>query len=248
MNKLKIFKQESLVIKDRIIQSRDSFIQMDNITRVWFGRTEVNIPVFKIITAFIFGISLQTISKLSTIGILIIVGSIITLIYYYILWKHHTLSFELTSGKIYAFTTLDNEFLKISYEKVKEIMNNEKDNKSYEINFDSCKINVIPQNSGTIIINDVNNSSNIDINNSINNNVNINYEIINKELSELLKISEETLEQLDKEIIENAKTLAKNKDERGLKECLKKLSNKTLKIIEVSSSFITLADFISRFM
>ena len=253
MNKLKIFKQDTLIIEDRIILSKDSFMQMDNITRVWYGRMEVNVPVLKLISVFVIGIGFLGIPYLSALGILSMLGVIGVAAYYYYLWKHYTLSFELSSGQIYAFTTLNNEFLEKSYRKVKEIMNNEKDSGTYEINFNSCKIDVVSGNSGPVNINNVNNSTNTSIDNSVNsNNVNcnnsdINFEMINSELSALLKTSGEKMEEADKNIIKNAMDLAKNKDENGLKKSLKKLSKKALNVIEASSSLATLADFISKF-
>ena len=59
MKKLKIFRQESLVIANRVIISKDSFIQIRNITRIWHGRPEVDIPILNLVIALLIGVALE---------------------------------------------------------------------------------------------------------------------------------------------------------------------------------------------
>lgn len=253
MNKLRIFKQDTLIIKDRIIQSKNSFMQMDNITRVWFGRVDANIPVFKLLAALVVGIALTN-SLTFALGIFIIIGDFAAIAYYVYLWMHYSLSFELSSGQIYAFTAMKNEFLEQSYEKVKEIMNNQTDKKAYEINFNSCQIDIVSGNQGPVNINKVDNSVNTNINsnntNSFNKdsfNNNVHYDLISSEITELLKLLNEQDNQMDVEILEVAKKMSDSSNKKGLLETLKKLSKQTLEFIKTTSSFITLAEFISKF-
>lgn len=59
MKKLKIFRQESLVIANRVIISKDSFIQIRNITRIWHGRPEVDIPILNLVIALLIGVAVH---------------------------------------------------------------------------------------------------------------------------------------------------------------------------------------------
>ena len=121
MKKLKIFRQESLVIANRVIISKDSFIQIRNITRIWHGRPEVDIPILNLVIALLIGVAVLS-TPFSAIGWLVIIATLLVIAYYVYTLCNYTLNFELSSGEVYAFTSLDREFIKHSYEKVKEFM------------------------------------------------------------------------------------------------------------------------------
>lgn len=259
MMKLKIFKQETLVIANRVIISKDNFIQIRNITRVWHGRPEVNVPIVNIIIAFLIGTTLIN-TPFSAVGWLITIVILSMTAYYVYLLCNHSLNFELSSGEVYAFTSLDYEFIKQSYEKVKELMENTdmKEGK-YEINFNSCKIDIVKGDNNeiykgnNIVVNKGNNSilhanqtdnSQESVVDSFNTSTEINYEMIVKELNVLLHLPEVKSQKHDLEIIHEAQKKAEEKNAAGLKEALKSLSRKTVKLIEMSSSLLTIADFI----
>lgn len=263
MKKLKIFRQESLVIANRVIISKDSFIQIRNITRIWHGRPEVDIPILNLVIALLIGVAVLS-TPFSAIGWLVIIATLLVIAYYVYTLCNYTLNFELSSGEVYAFTSLDHEFIKHSYEKVKELMEN-KDmaEGKYEINFNSCKIDIVKGdnneiykgsqvvvNKGDNSIQHVNQTDNSQENivNSFNTNVEINYEVISKELNTLLSMPEVQSQKEDLEYIHEAQKKAEEKDTDGLKNALKKLSHKTMQVIEVSSSLLTIAGFIKDFL
>lgn len=68
--------------------------------------------------------------------------------------------------------------------------------------------------------------------------------MIVKELNILLHLPEVKSQKHDLEIIHEAQKKAEEKNAAGLKEALKSLSRKTVKLIEMSSSLLTIADFI----
>lgn len=259
MMKLKIFKQETLVIANRVIISKDNFIQIRNITRVWHGRPEVNVPTANMIIAFLIGTGLIN-TPFSVVGWLMTIVILSMTAYYVYLLCNHSLNFELSSGEVYAFTSLDYEFIKQSYEKVKELMENTdmKEGK-YEINFNSCKIDIVKGDNNeiykgnNIVVNKGDNSilnadqtdnSQESVVDSFNTNTEINYEMIAEELNNLLHLPEVQSQKHDLEIIHEALNKAEAKNADGLKEVLKSLSRKTMKLIEMSSSLLTIADFI----
>ena len=239
MKKLKIFRQESLVIANRVIISKDSFIQIRNITRIWHGRPEVDIPILNLVIALLIGVAVLS-TPFSAIGWLVIIATLLVIAYYVYTLCNYTLNFELSSGEVYAFTSLDREFIKHSYEKVKELMEN-KDmaEGKYEINFNSCKIDIVKGDN-----NEIYKGSQV----VVNKNVEINYEVISKELNTLLSMPEVQSQKEDLEYIHEAQKKAEEKDTDGLKNALKKLSHKTMHLIEVSSSLLTIAGFIKDFL
>ena len=247
MKKLKIFRQESLVIANRVIISKDSFIQIRNITRIWHGRPEVDIPILNLVIALLIGVAVLS-TPFSAIGWLVIIATLLVIAYYVYTLCNYTLNFELSSGEVYAFTSLDREFIKHSYEKVKELMEN-KDmaEGKYEINFNSCKIDIVKGDNNVQHVNQTDNSQE-NIVNSFNTNVEINYEVISKELNTLLSMPEVQSQKEDLEYIHEAQKKAEEKDTDGLKNALKKLSHKTMHLIEVSSSLLTIAGFIKDFL
>lgn len=194
MKKLKIFRREVLTIANRIIISKDSFIQIRNITRIWHGRPEVSVPVFNLIIAFLIGTAtIKTMFK--PLGILIILGVVAVIGYYIYLLCNYTLNFELSSGEVYAFTSLDREFIKSSYEKVKELINSkELHDGKYEINFNSCKMNIVKGVNNEVVMGENvvlnkgnNNSVHVEqtskILDSFNTTTEINYNLMNEEFS-----------------------------------------------------------------
>ena len=256
MKKLKIFRQESLVIANRVIISKDSFIQIRNITRIWHGRPEVDIPILNLVIALLIGVAVLS-TPFSAIGWLVIIATLLVIAYSVYTLCNYTLNFELSSGEVYAFTSLDREFIKHSYEKVKELMEN-KDmaEGKYEINFNSCKIDIVKGDNNEIykgsqvVVNKGDNSIQHvnQTDNSFNTNVEINYEVISKELNTLLNMPEVQSQKEDLEYIHEAQKKAEEKDTDGLKNALKKLSHKTMQVIEVSSSLLTIAGFIKDFL
>ncbi len=256
MKKLKIFRREVLTIANRIIISKDSFIQIRNITRIWHGRPEVSVPVFNLIIAFLIGTAtIKTMFK--PLGILIILGVVAVIGYYIYLLCNYTLNFELSSGEVYAFTSLDREFIKSSYEKVKELINSkELHDGKYEINFNSCKMNIVKGVNNEVVMGENvvlnkgnNNSVHVEqtskILDSFNTTTEINYNLMNEELAELLKNPTIQANEEDVKVIKEAQECITKKDKKGLKETLKKLSKTAIKIIEDTSSLITVATFIT---
>lgn len=276
MMKVKLFKNDVLTIANNVIISKDNFIQIRNITRVWHGRLDVNIPYFKIICAYIAGIALQIggmLGAFSAVGTIILLAAFAVTGYYVYLWSHYTLNFELTSGEVYAFTSMQESFLVESYEKVKNLLENPKKLKeAHEFNFNNCEIKIVegdnieahnvvnvkdsseshinfqsPDNSVNIKTGD---SSSIGDVTSKNNNIvdsynkEINYTNMYEELNKVEVILKEQNNLTDLEIIEEAKEKAKNKDNKGLKSTLKKLSKTTLDIISATSGLATIAEFI----
>ena len=259
MKKLKIFKQEILIITNRIIISKDSFIAIRNITRIWHGRPEVDIPIFNLIISFVLGIVVLG-TPFSMIGWFIILGALIVSAYYIYILCNYTLNFELSSGEVYAFTSLDHEFIKNSYEKVKELMgSNELLDEQYQINFNSCKIDIVNGNNNEVYnggqnivnkgnnnvlnVNQVDNSQN-QIFDSFNSSKEINYDILIKELDLLIKMPEVQSCLEDINTIQEARVKATSNDEKELKKLLKQLSKKTLDIINHTSSLMTIASFL----
>ena len=72
--------------------------------------------------------------------------------------------------------------------------------------------------------------------------------MISKELNTLLNMPEVQSQKEDLEYIHEAQKKAEEKDTDGLKNALKKLSHKTMQVIEVSSSLLTIAGFIKDFL
>lgn len=263
MTKLKILKKERLVIANRVIISKDTFIQIRNITRVWHGRPELNVPVVNFIVAFLIGTALINIPYLSLVGWLIITAVLLMAAYDVYILCNHSLNFELSSGEVYAFTSLNYEFIKQSYEKVKELMENlDMKKENYEINFNSCNIDIVKGDNNeiykgnNIVVNkgdnSVVNANQIDnsqesIVDSFHTRTEIDYEMIAKELNILLRLPEVQSQKHDLDIIHEAQKNAEEKNAAGLKETLKRLSRKTMKLIEMSSSLLTVADFIKEF-
>lgn len=143
MKKLKIFKQDVLTIANRIIISKDSFIQIRNVTRIWHGKPDIDIPVFKLLLSF--GGSIAVMMNMSSsFGLFLMLGVFGAVGYYIYLFNNYTLNFELSSGQVYAFTSLNKEFLIESYHKIKGLMmDKELSKEKYEINFHSCKIDIV---------------------------------------------------------------------------------------------------------
>jgi hypothetical protein len=266
MKTLKLFRQESLIISKKTIVSKNSFIQIGNITRVWYGRPEVDIPVFKLLLGLVGGVAVEN-TPFKSLGIIIIMLTFGIIGYYVYLLNNYTLNFELSSGQVYAFTTLRREFLEKSYEKVKQIMdgkNNDKEN--YEINFNSCKIQIIKDNkevitgdnaivtkgnNNSININQTDNNKNVNhthIKNSYNTSNTTNYELLRDELNIISEMPEIQKNEKDLELIKQARVLLEQKDDTGFKLVLRKLSTSTIKIIESTSSLITIADFLTKFV
>ena len=263
MKNLKIFRQEILIIANRVIVSKDSFIQIRNITRVWVGRPKVDVPIFNLIIAFLVGSAVLS-TPFSIIGWFIMIGTLLIVAYYVYMLCHYMLNFELSSGQVYAFTSLNREFIKQSYEKVKELMEktNMKEEK-YEINFNSCKIDIVNGNNNeiykgnNIVVNKGENSvlnvsqndnSQKEIINNFHASVEINYEMLAKELKALLDMPEFQMHEHDLEIVREAQKKAEEKDAVALKETLKNLSQKAIQFIEMSSSLLTIAGFIKDFL
>lgn len=276
MTKVKLFKKDVLKIANNVIVSKDNFIQIRNITRVWHGRLDINIPYFTILLIFLVGIAIQTmgvISGFEFIGTILILVAIAMGGYYAYLWSHYTLNFELTSGQVYAFTSLKQQFLVECYEKVKEVLETKETIKgNMEFNFSNCEVKVVegdniegqnivyaknstnstvnfqsPDNSVNIHTGDNSSVDNVVANNenNINSfNTNINYKLIYEELNKVETYLNDQGNKSDLEIIKDAKECAKNKDEKGLKSFLKKLSKSTLKFITTTSELSTIAYFI----
>lgn len=264
MKKIKFFKKETLTIANRLIISTKSFIQIRNITRVWHGKPDIEIPVFKIIAVFAL-CSMSFNTPLSGFGVCVFMINLGVVGYYVYLYSNYTLNFELSSGEVYAFTSSDKDFLVKSYCKVEEIINGDDlMDKKIEINFNSCEIDVVNGNDNIINkgdynivnkgndnnskINHIDRSINIDksVNDSLNTKVEINYDRITRELESL--ISNQTLKTEDIKIIKEAISNAKNEDLNKMKSSLGKLSTDVLSIISGASAFITIAEFIKQFI
>lgn len=255
MKKLKIFRQDVLTIANRIIVSKDSFIQIRNITRIWHGRPEVSIPVFNLIIAFLIGTAAMG-TRLKSLGILIILVVVVVVGYYIYILCNYTLNFELSSGEVYAFTSLDREFIRSSYEKIKELIDSkELYEGKYEINFNSCKMNIVKGTNNEVVMGENvvlnkgnNNSVHVEQTSKITDSFNateINYHLMNEELEKLLKNPTIQSNEADVKVIKEAQECVAKKDKKGLKDTLKKLSKTAIKIIEDTSSLITVATFIA---
>lgn len=269
MKKFKIFKKESLVVASKIIVSKDSFIQIRNITRIWHGKPNVDIPAFKLFLILSLAAGLMQ-TPFSFLGFLVLLGAFAAIGYYIYLCCLYTLNFEMSSGEVYAFSSLKSEFLLESYEKVKSLINDEKlRDKNYEINFNSCDISVVKGDHNNVIngknniinsgdnnqINQNDNSHNVDNSTNIlnaNKNSNnkksfnniVNYDSLLNEIKSLLELNELKSNKEDIDLLEKSQKYAEAKNEKMLKSTLSKLSKATLTIINTTASFATLAGFI----
>ena len=105
MKKLKIFRQESLVIANRVIISKDSFIQIRNITRIWHGRPEVDIPILNLVIALLIGVAVLS-TPFSAIGWLVIIATLLVIAYYVYTLCNYTLNFELSHWIVSLLSTV----------------------------------------------------------------------------------------------------------------------------------------------
>lgn len=135
-----VLENAEMKIEGDVIQTGDNFIQISNITRCWLGIIPKRkfpllqnlIMLLLVAVLFIF----RDISFVLNIGYLALICVVVYSIYRYVSEPIvHALNIELSSAKVYAFASNDQEKLKAAYRELIKILKDKKNRRSYQINF-----------------------------------------------------------------------------------------------------------------
>lgn len=134
-NSQKTFNTPTLKIEGNGIDCQDTFIHIKNITQIWIGEIpKKSLPILYLLCLVVVGFILFIVNFF--IGLIPLAIAAVVFIIYNKQITYYGMNIELSSGRIYSFTSSNKKYLLLAYDCIKSIINKPSDI-GYNINLNN---------------------------------------------------------------------------------------------------------------